>query len=196
MTTKKSASAKKEKGFHPSSRKAGQLARKAIRQSKISNIVNDRHKRHNATVDLYGFFYHAIPPEGVLTLDDLHEIVRDVWLTRFDEELECHRSARRSGRPKSTKEMKLEEVKLREAETYRTGMEVIDLTHPPTVEFFRKWDQKEVAYIQLLRFIRIFSTNPNLVVISRPGKHASIIGSSNQRSGGVDIPMDTNAESL
>jgi hypothetical protein len=71
--------------------------------------------------------------------------------------------------------MKLEELILREAETYRTGMgthlimllslvfilnhdltEVIDLTHPPTVELFRKWDQKEVAYIQLLRFIRIF----------------------------------------
>jgi translation machinery-associated protein 16 len=144
-----------------------------------------------------------------LTLGDLRQLVRDIWLTRFDEELESHRSARRSGRPKSTKEMKLEALKLREAETYRTGMgtyfirvlslifcliiiliEVIDLTHAPTVELFRKWDQKEVAYIQLLRFIRIFSTDPNLVIVSRPGKHASIIGSSKQTTA-VDIPMDT-----
>lgn len=72
--------------------------------------------------DLYGFFHHAMPEEGVLTLEELHQLVRDTWLTRFDEELECHRLARRSGRPKSTKEMRLEELKLREAETYRTGM--------------------------------------------------------------------------
>jgi len=156
-------------------------------------------------VDLYGFFYNSIPEEGVLTLGELHQLVRDLWLTRFENELENHRSARRSGRPKSTKEMKLEELILREAETYRTGMgtllimllslvfvlihdltEVIDLTHPPTVELFRKWDQKEVAYIQLLRFIRIFSMDPNLVVVSRLGKHASIINTSNPD----DLSMD------
>ena len=58
----------------------------------------------------------------MLTLPELHELVSDVWLTRHDEELEEERAARRKGRPKSTKEQKLEEVKLREAEEYRTGM--------------------------------------------------------------------------
>lgn len=74
------------------------------------------------SVDIYGFFYHAMPEEGVLSLEDLHTIIREVWLTRYDEELESERAARRKGRPKSAKEMKLEELKLREAETYRTGM--------------------------------------------------------------------------
>ena len=58
----------------------------------------------------------------MLTLPELHELVSDVWLTRHDAELEEERAARRKGRPKSTKERKLEEVKLREAEEYRTGM--------------------------------------------------------------------------
>jgi hypothetical protein len=58
----------------------------------------------------------------VLTLPELHELVSDVWLTRHDAELEEEREARRKGRPKSTKEQKLEEGKLREAEEYRTGM--------------------------------------------------------------------------
>lgn len=58
----------------------------------------------------------------MLTLPELHELVSDVWLTRHDAELEEERVARRKGRPKSTKERKLEEVKLREAEEYRTGM--------------------------------------------------------------------------
>jgi translation machinery-associated protein 16 len=72
--------------------------------------------------DLYGFFYHAIPPEGVLSLEELHSIISNVWLTRHDDELEQERAARRKGRPKSTKESKLEEIKLRESEQYRTGM--------------------------------------------------------------------------
>lgn len=73
-------------------------------------------------MDVYGFFHHALPPEGVLTLDDLHAVVRDVWLTRHDAELQQERVARRKGRPKSTKEVKLEEIKLRESEEYRTGI--------------------------------------------------------------------------
>jgi translation machinery-associated protein 16 len=73
-------------------------------------------------VDLYGFFYHAMPEEGVLTLEELHHIVGNVWLTRFNEELEQEKAARRKGRPKSSREVYLEDLKLREAEEYRTGM--------------------------------------------------------------------------
>ena len=36
------------------------------------------------------------------------------------------------------------------------------------------WDQKEVAYIKQLRFIRISSESPDLVVVSRPGHHPSL----------------------
>lgn len=57
----------------------------------------------------------------------------------------------------------------------RYSAEVIDLTHLPTVELFRRWDQKEAAFIQLLRFIRIFKGEPQLAVLSRPGKHFSLV---------------------
>lgn len=57
-----------------------------------------------------------------MSLQDLHHIISDIWLTRFDEDLEQEKSARRKGRPKSLKEIKLEELKFREAELYRTGM--------------------------------------------------------------------------
>lgn len=167
---------KKEKLFHPSSRKAEQLARHALRKGKIGNLASKRGQKQNTLVDVYGFFYHALPEVGVLTLFELHHVVSDVWMTRFDKELERERSARRKGRPKSAKETKLEEIKLREADEYRTGMEVPDLTHPATVEVFRRWDQKELGYIQLLRFIRITSVEPEIAVVSRPGKHVSIIG--------------------
>ncbi|KAG6857443.1 hypothetical protein H0H87_003510 [Tephrocybe sp. NHM501043] len=166
---------KKEKLFHPSSRKADQLARKALRKGKLGNLASKRGQKANSLVqvDVYGFYFHALPEEGTLTLPELHSVVKDLWLTRYDDELEQERAARRKGRPKSAREVKLEELKLRESDEYRTGF---DLTHPTNVEVFRRWDQKEVAYIQLLRFIRITSTDPELVVISRPGKHISIIG--------------------
>ncbi len=200
---------KKEKVYHPQSRKAGQLARKALRKGKMGSQASVRGKKHhhlgqsvfNSTstnplslsADVYNFFYSCLPETGELCLDELHAIVRDIWLTRHDDELSEEQAARRKGRPKSVKEAKLEEVKLRESEEYRTGMgesisrslpsvidsalEVIDLTHPPTVELFRRWDQKEVAFIQLLRFIRISSANPDSVVVSKPGKHHTIVGS-------------------
>lgn len=130
---------KKEKLFHPASRKAEQLARKALRKGKLGNLASKRFQKHDTRgeslvsrhpcrvadlqvpVDFYGFFFHALP-EGVLTLDELHSLIRDVWLTRHDGELEQERSARRKGRPKSVKETKLEDMKLIEAEAYRTGM--------------------------------------------------------------------------
>lgn len=52
--------------------------------------------------------------------------------------------------------------------------EVPDLTHEPTVQLFRKWDQKEIAYVHLLRFIRISSSDPTMAVVSKPGKHQSL----------------------
>jgi len=177
-TTKKAASKhkqKKEKIFHPESRKADQLARTQLRKSKLTEASSKRHKKFSSQIDVYGFFYHAMPPEGgALTLEELHDVIKGIWLTRHDIELEAEQAARRKGRPKSAKEMKLEEIKLREAEEYRTGMEVVDLTHAPTVELFRRWDQREFAYIQMLRFIRISSSSPTDFVVSKPGKHYSL----------------------
>lgn len=63
-----------------------------------------------------------MPEEGVLSLDEIHQVVREVWLTRFDEELEAEQTARRKGRPRSVKEVRLEELKSREAENYKTGI--------------------------------------------------------------------------
>ena len=53
--------------------------------------------------------------------------------------------------------------------------EVLDLTHPENVALLRKWDQIEYAYIQMLRFIRINSVNRDVVLVSRPGKHHTLV---------------------
>ena len=81
------------------------------------------YRRIGKLVDKFVFFFHAIPPDRVaLTLEELHSLIRDIWLTRHDSQLEDECLARRKGRPKSTKEMKLEALKEAELEEYRTGM--------------------------------------------------------------------------
>ena len=141
-STKKASSQKKEKLFHPQSRKADQLVRAQHRKSKLADLAKSRkekfstqgiivmhmqtyvstHGIYAAIVDIYNFFYSAIPSDGELSLEDLHTIIRDVWLTRFDPELEEERAARRKGRPKSVMEQRIEDLKAREADVYRTGM--------------------------------------------------------------------------
>lgn len=39
---------KKEKIYHPSSRKAGQLARNALRKGKLGNLASKRGQKHNS----------------------------------------------------------------------------------------------------------------------------------------------------
>jgi translation machinery-associated protein 16 len=43
------------------------------------------------------------------------------------------------------------------------------------VTLFRRWGQTGVGYIDLLRFIRINSEDPTSGVVSRPGKHQSLL---------------------
>jgi len=190
-----------KKIFHPDSRKAEQLVRKQLRNSKLAGQASKRSKQHSAKADFYGFFFHAIPePEqrereehgsgaGVLSLSELHKLVSDVWLARHDAELEEERAGRRKGRPKSAKELRLEEVKLREAEEYRTGMEVPDLTHPENVALYRTWDRREVAFVQSLRFIRVSSAKPDTAIVSKPGRHPSLV-TRQEDSGAMDIEVE------
>jgi translation machinery-associated protein 16 len=57
LKTGKSAAApkpKKEKIYHPGSRKAGQLARNSLRKGKLGNLALKRGKKHDS-LGLYSF---------------------------------------------------------------------------------------------------------------------------------------------
>ena len=55
-TKKPHKAAKKEKVFHPESRKAGQLARKQIRKSKLAGQASNRAKLHSSKGKLRQLF--------------------------------------------------------------------------------------------------------------------------------------------
>ena len=72
--------------------------------------------------------------------------------------------------------------------------EVIDLTNLVNVDLFRKWDQKEVAYVEQLRFIRIASGSPETISLSRPGKHPSLRMTDSLKNQEHRIIQDTEAD--
>jgi len=175
--SKEPQSKKKEKLFHPQSRKAGQLERKQLRVAKLQDAAAKKvYKDHNI-VDRHAFFFHALPPEAeALSLAQVHDVVR-MWLTRNDEEIEQEGTVRRKGRPPSTKELKLTQLREFEVEEYRTGMEVLDLTHPANAALLRRWHQDDGAFLQILRYIRISSEAPHEMVVSKVGKHQNLLPS-------------------
>ena len=61
------------------------------------------------------------------------------------------------------------------------------MTHPENVALYRTWDQREVAFVQTLRFIRISGAKPDLAIVSKPGKHPILATEQ-------DVPMDVEAE--
>ena len=75
-----------------------------------------------------------------------------------------------------------------QSSTVCLAAEVIDLTHPKNVELFRQWDQKEAAYVQQLRFIRISSASPETVVLSRAGHHPLLKKDESEK--GAPAPQD------
>ncbi|KAF8325874.1 translation machinery-associated protein 16, partial [Cantharellus anzutake] len=160
----------REKVFHPRSRKAGKLERAALRTSKLATQTSVRSKQQTAKVDRAGFFYLALPPDvPSLTLEELHELVSSVWITRHNEAIKAEESRRRKGEPRRPREVALREQQLRDVEEYRTGLELPDLTDESTVALFRQWGGVDTSYLHLLRTIRISSSNTKMVQVVKCG---------------------------
>jgi translation machinery-associated protein 16 len=51
---------------------------------------------------------------------------------------------------------------------------VVDLTNPINVELFRRWKRDDSAYLDILRYVRISSEDPEKLVVSRSGKHQNL----------------------
>ena len=83
-------------------------------------------------VDIYSGFYHAIPDEGILTLDELHSLVRNIWLASHDQGLESERASRCAGRPKSA----IKELPLNDDLRIRTIEVLAYSTHPDFISLF------------------------------------------------------------
>ncbi|KAG8825115.1 hypothetical protein FRC17_008827 [Serendipita sp. 399] len=203
-TTKSKASAvkkaekakhKAEKIFHPESRKAGQLQREALRKHKLSQQVAKRGQKQKIQANRYAFFLRELPPDvPSLTLVELHDLIKNVWLTKYDLALQEERALRRKGRPKSSREDQLEELKKEEAEEYRTGLELPDLLDAHNVGLFRQWDGIDVNYLHVIRFIRICGEFPDIVHVARLGRDKDVPPANVDQAVAVENNMDIDVE--
>ncbi|KAG8835330.1 hypothetical protein FRC18_000667 [Serendipita sp. 400] len=189
------AKQKAEKIFHPDSRKAGQLQRETLRKHKLAQQVAKRGQKQKIQANRYAFFLHEIPSEvPALTLLELHDLVKNIWLTKYDLALQEERASRRKGRAKSSKEDQLEELKKQEAEEYRTGLELPDLLDPHNVGLFRQWDGVDVNYLRVVRFIRICGEFPDVVHVARLGRDKGIPLANTQREVSAETEMDVDSD--
>ena len=66
-------------------------------------------------------------------------------------------------------------------------LEVPDLTHEVNVELLRGWDQKEVGYLQMLRYIRISNADLGRAVVSRPGQHPRLVSTTKATTTATEV---------
>ncbi len=104
--------------------------------------------------------------------------------------MQAEQAARRKGRPKSAKENQVEEIKLHDAEEYRTGLDLPDLTDEHNVRLFRQWDGVDVSYLRILRFIRICGEFPDVVHLARIGRDKDTSAPTAAASDDVDEEME------
>lgn len=49
------------------------------------------------------------------------------------------------------------------------------MTNETNVELLRRWKQDDAAYLDILRYVRVSSEDPNIILVSRPGKHQNLV---------------------
>ena len=139
------------------------------------------------------FFLHSLSSAAPLSLASLRALISTVYLTRHDPRIAELEAERRAGRPKPKELLELEEVRKREHAEWETGFEVPDLTNPETVKLL--WILQETgealqpSHIALIRQIRVFKNDPEVVVVSKQGKTGNmglLIGTASEEAGSAD----------
>ncbi|KAL7423195.1 translation machinery-associated protein 16 [Cryptotrichosporon argae] len=195
---------KNKDSLHPSSRKAAQITRVHLRTAKLKHAAKDRKDLAIAKLFRPTFFLHALSSPHPLTLASLRALVTDVYLARNDERIAELSAERRPGRVKTKEHAELEELKRREEAEWETGFEVVDLTNPQMTRLLYSYVETStplsVGHVDLLRYIRISRSEPDAVVVSKPGRlekmglGAGVDGEGEDWTGGAGAPTDAGIE--
>ncbi|RKP11222.1 translation machinery-associated protein 16 [Piptocephalis cylindrospora] len=125
---------------HPFSRKANQMNRVFLRSEKLQKAKSARLGHMEETVQRFLAFRDALSPETItMTREEMRQVL-ETYVSRYDEEMFQLEADRRPGRPKTGRETELELLRLRETESYASGLDVPNLTSPSMVKILRGWD--------------------------------------------------------
>ncbi|KAK6443672.1 translation machinery-associated protein 16 [Oleoguttula sp. CCFEE 5521] len=146
----------KASALHEFSRDARRLRRAGNRDEKVSRGNKIQRMSNNQWTERTAFFRDQLP--DVLHPFETAEIQRliEEYLARHDEELAELRSERREGRPKSTRQVQLEQAVDVERKEYVSGYWMPDLQDFESLQKMEAWDG-EWTGLANLRFARVDS---------------------------------------
>lgn len=138
--------AKKRNGvmnnLHEKSRNAKKLHTAQLRDEKLVKLALAKKKSDRPLINRVSFFRDSIK-EGnhsrPLSLDVIQGIVQS-FVHQHDEEYEEAKSARRPGRPSSSKEDLLKARVVKLEKEYQTGIYMPDLTSSANLDAFDRWE--------------------------------------------------------
>ncbi|CAH7672074.1 hypothetical protein BY996DRAFT_6412878 [Phakopsora pachyrhizi] len=200
VKTSKALQSKKGKAalskLHPHSRRAKQLTRVGLRCDKLSHEKKERRKIENSKVNRLLWFSLSLDPDlSSISLPELHKLL-ELYLNRNTDQLESERSERRTGRPKSMIQERIELELERESEEYSTGFVLPDLTSPQNVFLLRQWAEVhsgDPSFMPRIRLIRIFRDTPDKIIEEQKGAADSItlVSSSADQDQSMNQPLET-----
>lgn len=131
--------------MHIKGRKFKQLNRATLRDKKITaKKLKSLEQKENELASLF-FLQKVINGDKdfqkyeTFTLKDMKAFV-ELFVSRYDEEIEKLRSERRPGRPQTSRHTLLEEAARIDRNVYATGFRIPDLTDKETVERLKLWN--------------------------------------------------------
>lgn len=143
--TKNLSKSKSSGSMHIKGRKFKQLNRATLRDKKITTKkLKSLEQKENELASLF-FLQKVINGDEdfqkfeTFTLKDMKAFT-ELFISRYDEEIEKLRSERRPGRPQTSRHTLLEEVARHDRDIYATGFRIPDLTDKATVERLKLWN--------------------------------------------------------
>jgi translation machinery-associated protein 16 len=145
--------------LHPNSRKAQQLQRTFLRQNR------HKEKQSQQLLNKWGLlidrllWFQALSLEQPLeNQEQIHQIISEQYLHRFDEELEEFEKEQKSSlhsKPKGQRQRNTEFTLAKEQEEYQKGaFQLPDLTETKEIELLRNW-QGDISSIGTFKMISL-----------------------------------------
>ncbi|TLS24082.1 hypothetical protein PpBr36_08301 [Pyricularia pennisetigena] len=138
--------AKKRNGvmnnLHENSRNARRLHTAQVRDERLEKLAQAKKKNDRPLIDRVAFFRDVVKESShprPLSLDIVHEMVKS-FVHQYDEEYAEAKSARRPGRPASTKEDTLKAKVVKLEKEYQAGLYMPDLTKVENLDALERWE--------------------------------------------------------
>lgn len=128
--------------MHIKGRKFKQLNRATLRDQKITAKKAKHQEQKTYDLEVFKLLQKLVmqqPDKIVFSLEDMKEFI-ELFISRFDEDLQKFEDQRRPGRPILTKHQILQEKKKYDQHLYKTGFKIPDLSDKSTVERLKLWN--------------------------------------------------------